>query len=82
MTENVPFETLQIFDHTEYRTDQNEKAGSIESDHVLLPRCIQCSRCRHLPQSDVKESGNKDEGAEEEELDEETTDDDVLTNVD
>ena len=82
MTEDVCRKPLQAIDYMEHRTNQNENAANIESGHVLLPRCLQCSRCRYLPQMDLKEGRDSDKGTEKDELNEETTDDDVLTKVD
>lgn len=69
---------LEILHHSEDRPDHDERAGAVQSPHVLLPgkRAARLD-CWHEGQASVKADGDDHEEAEERELHEEADYDDV-----
>lgn len=76
----VSIVSLQVFHHTDHRTDQNKDAGDVEGGHMTMPDTIQLDRSgrRRLCEANLEDDGRDGEKAEENDLHEKTADDNIL----
>ena len=83
VAEYIPVISLDELRDSEHRPDQDEDAGSVESDEMLAPwdefRNGLWSGC--FADAGLEEDGDEEEAAEEDDLDEEPADDEVLAGL-
>lgn len=72
--------SLDVLDHTNDRSDQDEDTGNIKGIHVPIPYALQLFRTSRWISSDshLEQASGDDEKAEEDDLHEETADDNVF----
>ena len=80
MLHQIPVVSLKILNHTNHRTNQNQNARDVESNHVASPQVFQLDGpgCGCFVHTCVKDDGTDREQTEEDDLHEETTNDDVF----
>lgn len=78
--QQIPILALEVLDHAEYGSDQDEQAAAMQSEQVLVPRDVLGRGLRSRASVDpmLEDDGADEEESEEDDLHEETSDDDVI----
>lgn len=78
--QQIPVLALEVLDHTENGSDQDEHAAAVQGEQVLAPGDVLGLglRCRASGDPALEDDGADEEESEEDDLHEETSDDDVV----
>lgn len=83
MAHDVPCISLQIFNHSKDRSDENEGADGVQRTHVFSPGDLDRDRLsgRFSDNSEIENDTDENKKAEEEDLNYETANDDIRAEV-